>query len=1303
MADFPSSGKALDLLNTLGRTLANGNATSGTSLIVTAGDGIVGEDSTSGPAGDVNIAGGDNTGGASGDLGGGVILSGGSGNAGDGGPVSAIAGDSTSGAGGNVVLTPGTGATNDGLVTITRSGIQFVETATVPGPSITSGQGRLWLQTGAPNSLVFTNENGVDITLGSGGGALAGSAGMIYEDAQFYVDAGDRNSYPSTGTAVSDLIASLSGTLTGTSFADGAWRFDGATGALSFTKGASLHNIFDGGGTVIAIARPFTAGEGSNAILATTMASGINTGWRIAVRDPSSNRLGIEFEQSFTSTDGTWRTLDQTSREDTEPLSGFTGVRPWAFGSALALAVVYDNSATGNHPTFYLNGRAWTTTLGIQQMSAPVGTRDDDTANALTIGNEPGDTRTWDGDIASVILFDRALSPEEIAQVQQVLAQRYGIGSIGRSTDTNNLYGQNIVIEAGRATGSGSEDRGGSISIIGGESDSISFAAAGDVLVRGGHKRGGGNSRGGTLTLASGEGELEAQVQIYAGNQTSGNTGTATSVFIHGMDTAAGFTGTPGGVTVRGGNASESGSNRGGGDLILEGGGGDANPGGDVVVRSGGQVGSNTGGTTGSILIETDRNGTGGTGTSTGSITIQTTGGGATSTSAGDISITAGSTDAVTGNDPGSVTITAGSMNRSGQSFVGGRNVTLNAGASAGNSTANGGSIVGNAGNYTGGGSSTGGDCTFTAGDANGSGRAGSIFLTAGTNSGAGADGQIVITGELVNAAAATLRAADGSSAAGEVATLSAGTGDTGFDGGNLVLAAGDEGSGGSRGVVELQTNTVEPQPSASIEFAMIIPIPASGDGNDFRIAAAGGFTTGDSGGNTVIEAGATGGGGGSDGNVDLRGGTVLINDQSVSATTGGFLEAGSFDVKLEGKTATAASGNAGHSVTLQGGVGDGAGNGGDLVLAPGADGGTGTDGVIRYVNPADTALETTASWSPGNFGWLAPSGQAATDDGTSLFLTAGDGNTTGAAGTIDITAGGAGTDAAGGDVNITGGAGVGSENNGGGINLLGGGASDGNGGIIDIEGGPGTGTSRQGGLVRIQGGTPGTNATGGAVQLLGRAGNGTGAGGSITLTAANSGSGATGNGGQILGNAGDASSTNGNGGDITWAAGDGNGTGTNGRVILLTSGTDAPVRIRTTSGFSGTELDTFTFGSQTVIGTTSNSDIVTLATLDTNGQNVKIDVYITGVDNAADGEVNSTTIRVSYYRSSGTVTALGTHISDTQISNVAGGTFSSDITYSLVVSGNDILLRVTNGSGTSSYTGNYAVRWSIQEGGFSS
>lgn len=135
-------------------------------------------------------------------------------------------------------------------------------------------------------------------------------------------------------------------------------------------------------------------------------------------------------------------------------------------------------------------------------------------------------------------------------------------------------------------------------------------------------------------------------------------------------------------------------------------------------------------------------------------------------------------------------------------------------------------------------------------------------------------------------------------------------------------------------------------------------------------------------------------------------------------------------------------------------------------------------------------------------------------------------------------------------------------------------------------------------------------------------------------------------------------------------------------------------------SGFVGTEPELFSFSSQVTIAPFNTSDLVTLATLDTNGQNMKLEAYVTGVDNAVDGNVNSAKFIQSFYRSTATVSSLTAHLSDAKNS---GSGFAVDIVYSLVITLNDIILRATNNSGGSAYTGNYAVSYSIQEGGFNS
>ncbi|MFB3816138.1 MAG: LamG-like jellyroll fold domain-containing protein [Candidatus Methylomirabilales bacterium] len=68
---------------------------------------------------------------------------------------------------------------------------------------------------------------------------------------------------------------------------------------------------------------------------------------------------------------------------------------------------------------FWLNGAVQSV---IERTAAvPVDT------NPFTIGAKQGGRDHWDGDIAEVIYYDRALTVEEMAQVEQYLATKYGI------------------------------------------------------------------------------------------------------------------------------------------------------------------------------------------------------------------------------------------------------------------------------------------------------------------------------------------------------------------------------------------------------------------------------------------------------------------------------------------------------------------------------------------------------------------------------------------------------------------------------------------------------------------------------------------------------------------------------------------------------------------------------------------------------------------------------------------------------------------------------------------------------------
>jgi hypothetical protein len=152
------TGGAAQLVGGTGTAGAGGSATV---LGGTAGSGqgglagVFGGASTgANPGGEIYILGG-----AAGPTGiGGVVTI-------EGGP-----GGATSGNGGNVLLVGGAETTGSiGVVRITNTALEFIESATVPGPTIAATQGRFWVRNDVPNVPMFTDDAGTDHNLLDGG------------------------------------------------------------------------------------------------------------------------------------------------------------------------------------------------------------------------------------------------------------------------------------------------------------------------------------------------------------------------------------------------------------------------------------------------------------------------------------------------------------------------------------------------------------------------------------------------------------------------------------------------------------------------------------------------------------------------------------------------------------------------------------------------------------------------------------------------------------------------------------------------------------------------------------------------------------------------------------------------------------------------------------------------------------------------------------------------------------------------------------------------------------------------------
>ena len=152
--------------------------------------------------------------------------------------------------------------------------------------------------------------------------------------------------------------------------------FDGGDDLINHGSDATLDNIFDGGGSVSALVKAVSDGEGNNGRI---IDKGSAAGWILYVGNESGSNYKILFLHDFTGGVAYWRT---------DSVDGDIG----AFNH---IAVDYDNSDTANDPIIYVDGVA----VAITELAAPSGTRESDAAFDLLVGNNAATDRSFDGDI----------------------------------------------------------------------------------------------------------------------------------------------------------------------------------------------------------------------------------------------------------------------------------------------------------------------------------------------------------------------------------------------------------------------------------------------------------------------------------------------------------------------------------------------------------------------------------------------------------------------------------------------------------------------------------------------------------------------------------------------------------------------------------------------------------------------------------------------------------------------------------------------------------------------------------------
>lgn len=187
-----------------------------------------------------------------------------------------------------------------------------------------------------------------------------------------------------TSPFISKDLNAHSCTVTGATWGIQGRTFDGSDDSITVPAAASIANIFDSGGTLEAWINPSSDGEqGEGRIFDKRL------GWAFLVRAEAAGKVGLYFWVDFSTTDGTWASAAVV------PINTFSHV-----------VLTYDSSNVANDPVLIINGD----TVAMTETLTPVGTRIDDSAIALRIGNAIARTTTFDGTIGEGIISRRIWS-----------------------------------------------------------------------------------------------------------------------------------------------------------------------------------------------------------------------------------------------------------------------------------------------------------------------------------------------------------------------------------------------------------------------------------------------------------------------------------------------------------------------------------------------------------------------------------------------------------------------------------------------------------------------------------------------------------------------------------------------------------------------------------------------------------------------------------------------------------------------------------------------------------------------------
>ena len=162
----------------------------------------------------------------------------------------------------------------------------------------------------------------------------------------------------------------------------------GASTDINVGSDASLDNIFDGGGMISCYINPLSNGEAANARIIDKS----STGWTYRVSNESAGTIDVVFLVETSGTIGRWETTTALT-----------------LGELNKVDLYYNSDNVTTAPIFIINGNK----VSLTQTSTPTGTRADDSASNMRIGDSNAGGESFDGFIDNVKLSDKTRPSSE--------------------------------------------------------------------------------------------------------------------------------------------------------------------------------------------------------------------------------------------------------------------------------------------------------------------------------------------------------------------------------------------------------------------------------------------------------------------------------------------------------------------------------------------------------------------------------------------------------------------------------------------------------------------------------------------------------------------------------------------------------------------------------------------------------------------------------------------------------------------------------------------------------------------------